>query len=40
MGYGALIHSALIAKDEGRRPGALAAFVASLPRRLGLHLPR
>ena len=41
---GALIRRALIAKDaaedEGRRPGRLTAFVASLPRRLGLHLPR
>lgn len=41
---GALIRRALIAKDaaedEGRRPGALTAFVASLPKRLGLHLPR
>ncbi len=41
---GALIRRALIAKDaaedEGRRPGALTAFGASLPRRLGLHLPR
>ncbi len=41
---GALIRRALIAKDaaedEGRRPGALTAFVAGLPKRLGLQLPR
>jgi len=41
---GSLIRRALMAKDaaenEGRRPGAATAFVASLPRRLGLHLPR
>ncbi len=41
---GSLIRRALMAKDtaedEGRKPGAATAFVASLPRRLGLHLPR
>lgn len=41
---GSLIRRALIAKDAaedaGRAPGPLTAFVASLPRRLGLHLPR
>jgi glycine/D-amino acid oxidase-like deaminating enzyme len=41
---GSLIRRALLAKDaaedEGREPGAATAFVASLPRRLGLHLPR
>jgi glycine/D-amino acid oxidase-like deaminating enzyme len=41
---GALIRRALIAKDaaedDGRKPGAVTSFVASLPRRLGLHLPR
>jgi glycine/D-amino acid oxidase-like deaminating enzyme len=41
---GSLIRRALVAKDaaedEGRAPGRLTAFVASLPKRLGLHLPR
>jgi len=41
---GALIRRALVAKDaaedEGRAPNAPTRFVASLPRRLGLHLPR
>jgi glycine/D-amino acid oxidase-like deaminating enzyme len=41
---GALIRRALVAKDaaedEGREPNAQTRFVASLPRRLGLHLPR
>jgi glycine/D-amino acid oxidase-like deaminating enzyme len=41
---GALIRRALVAKDaaedEGREPNAPTRFVASLPRRLGLHLPR
>ena len=41
---GSLIRRALMAKDaaedEGRKPGGATAFVASLPRRLGLHLPR
>ncbi len=41
---GSLIRRALMAKDaaedEGRKPGAATAFVASLPRRVGLHLPR
>jgi hypothetical protein len=41
---GSLIRRALIAKDaaedEGRAPSARTRFVASLPRRLGLHLPR
>jgi glycine/D-amino acid oxidase-like deaminating enzyme len=41
---GSLIRRALVAKDAaeeaGRKPGAATAFVASLPRRLGLHLPR
>jgi glycine/D-amino acid oxidase-like deaminating enzyme len=41
---GSVIRRALIrkdaAEDEGREPGAATAFVASLPRRLGLHLPR
>jgi glycine/D-amino acid oxidase-like deaminating enzyme len=41
---GALIRRALVRKDaredQGRRPDPLTAFVASLPRRLGLHLPR
>ncbi|HLE98493.1 MAG TPA: FAD-dependent oxidoreductase [Gaiellaceae bacterium] len=41
---GSLIRRALIAKDaaeaEERRPGAATRFVASLPRRLGLRLPR
>ena len=41
---GSLIRRALVAKDAaedaGRAPGPATAFVASLPRRLGLHLPR
>ena len=41
---GSLIRRALVAKDAaedaGRRPGALTRAVASLPRRLGLRLPR
>ena len=41
---GATIRRALLAKDaaedEGRRPGTMIALVASLPRRLGLNLPR
>lgn len=41
---GALIRRALVAKDAaedaGREPGAVTSFVASLPHRLGLHLPR
>ena len=41
---GALIRRALMAKDaaedEGREAGAPTRFVTSLPRRLGLHLPR
>ncbi len=41
---GSLIRRALMAKDaaedDGREPGPATAFVASLPRRLGLHLPR
>ncbi len=41
---GSLIRRALLAKDaaedEGREPGAATAFVAALPRRLGLRLPR
>jgi glycine/D-amino acid oxidase-like deaminating enzyme len=41
---GALIRRALLAKDaaedEGREPSAATRLVASLPRRLGLHLPR
>jgi glycine/D-amino acid oxidase-like deaminating enzyme len=41
---GAVIRRALMAKDaaedEGRRPSAPIRFVAGLPRRLGLHLPR
>ena len=41
---GALIRRALVAKDaaedEGREPNAPTRLVASLPRRLGLHLPR
>jgi glycine/D-amino acid oxidase-like deaminating enzyme len=43
-GGGALIRRALVAKDaaedKGREPSAPTRFVASLPRRLGLHLPR
>jgi glycine/D-amino acid oxidase-like deaminating enzyme len=41
---GALIRRALMAKDAaddaGRQPNAATRFVASLPRRLGLNLPR
>jgi glycine/D-amino acid oxidase-like deaminating enzyme len=41
---GSLIRRALVAKDgaedEGRPPGRLTAFTASLPQRLGLNLPR
>ncbi|MBM2822150.1 MAG: FAD-dependent oxidoreductase [Thermoleophilia bacterium] len=41
---GSLIRRALLAKDAaedaGRKPGAATRFVASLPRRLGLRLPR
>jgi glycine/D-amino acid oxidase-like deaminating enzyme len=41
---GSLIRRALMAKDAaedaGREPSAPTRFVASLPRRLGLHLPR
>jgi glycine/D-amino acid oxidase-like deaminating enzyme len=41
---GSLIRRALVAKDaaedDGREPGAPTRFVASLPRRLGLRLPR
>jgi glycine/D-amino acid oxidase-like deaminating enzyme len=41
---GSLIRRALMAKDAaedaGREPNAPTRFVASLPRRLGLHLPR
>jgi glycine/D-amino acid oxidase-like deaminating enzyme len=41
---GSLIRRALMAKDaaedDGRKPGTATRFVASLPRRLGLHLPR
>jgi glycine/D-amino acid oxidase-like deaminating enzyme len=41
---GALIRRALIAKDatedDGREPSAPTRFIASLPRRLGLRLPR
>ena len=41
---GSLIRRALISKDaaedEGRSPNSATSFVASLPRRLGLHLPR
>jgi glycine/D-amino acid oxidase-like deaminating enzyme len=41
---GTAIRAALVradaAEDAGRRPGALTRLVASLPRRLGLHLPR
>ena len=41
---GSLIRRALVdadaAGDAGRRPGPVTAFVAGLPRRLGLHLPR
>jgi glycine/D-amino acid oxidase-like deaminating enzyme len=41
---GATIRRALLAKDaaedDGHKPGAVTALVASLPRRLGLNLPR
>jgi glycine/D-amino acid oxidase-like deaminating enzyme len=41
---GSVIRKALIrrdaAEDEGRSPDPLTSLVASLPRRLGLHLPR
>ncbi len=41
---GSLIRRALLAQDaaedEGREPGAVTSLVASLPRRLGLRLPR
>ncbi len=41
---GSLIREALVRRDaaidEGRRADPLSRFVASLPRRLGLHLPR
>jgi glycine/D-amino acid oxidase-like deaminating enzyme len=41
---GSAIRRALLAKDAaedaGREPGTVTAFVASLPRLLGLHLPR
>jgi glycine/D-amino acid oxidase-like deaminating enzyme len=41
---GAAIRRALLAKDAaedaGREPGAVTALIASLPRRLGLNLPR
>jgi glycine/D-amino acid oxidase-like deaminating enzyme len=41
---GTLIRRALLAKDAaedaGREPAAATRFVASLPKRLGLHLPR
>jgi hypothetical protein len=41
---GSLIRRALVAKDAaedaGRAPSAATAFVSSLPRRLGLRLPR
>ena len=41
---GSLIRRAIVAKDAaedaGREPGAATAFVAALPRRLGLRLPR
>ena len=41
---GSLIRQALLRKDatedEGRTPDAVTAFVAALPHRLGLHLPR
>jgi glycine/D-amino acid oxidase-like deaminating enzyme len=41
---GSLIRRALLAKDAaedaGRKPGAMTAFAASFPRRLGLRLPR
>jgi glycine/D-amino acid oxidase-like deaminating enzyme len=41
---GSLIRAALVrsdaAEDAGREPDPLTGFVAALPRRLGLHLPR
>jgi len=41
---GSLVRRALLAKDaaedDGRSPGAVTAFAASFPRRLGLRLPR
>ncbi len=41
---GSVIREALVRRDaaidEGRRPGAVSSFVTSLPRRLGLRLPR
>jgi hypothetical protein len=41
---GSLIRRALVAKDaaedDGRAPGAVTELVATLPRRLGLRLPR
>jgi glycine/D-amino acid oxidase-like deaminating enzyme len=41
---GSVIRRALLrkdaAEDEGREPDAATAFIAALPRRLGLHLPR
>lgn len=41
---GSAIRAALVrrdaANDEGRKPDPVSSFVASLPRRLGLHLPR
>ena len=41
---GSLIRRALVAKDaaedKGRTPGAVTRLVSSLPRRLGLRLPR
>jgi glycine/D-amino acid oxidase-like deaminating enzyme len=41
---GSLIRAALVRRDEaidgGRKPDPITSFVASLPRRVGLHLPR
>jgi glycine/D-amino acid oxidase-like deaminating enzyme len=41
---GTVIRNALVRRDdaidEGRQPGAVSSFVAGLPRRLGLRLPR
>jgi hypothetical protein len=41
---GTLIRAALVRRDtaidDGRRPDPVTGFVASLPRRLGLRLPR
>jgi hypothetical protein len=41
---GSVIRRALVAKDraedEGREPNVVTSLVASLPRRLGLRLPR